>query len=472
MKLQASIPDYVQKTAKVLIDEGFECYLVGGAVKDIVLGNTPHDYDLATDALPDEMINIFPKSVATGAKFGTILSLTADSKGEIHEVEVTTFRSEAEYVDGRWPSEVEFVVEIDKDLGRRDFTFNAMAIDLSIVNLEGSEDEQIIEVYDPFNGISDLNRKLVRAVGTPLERFKEDGLRAIRACRLASQLEFDIEEETYDAISKSIPVVEMVSMERIRDEFMKILLYSPKPSKGINLLKDTGLLGIFLPELLETVGVEQKINHKYDVYEHSLRTCDIAEDSVKLVALFHDLGKVSTDTKDGHFYGHDKVGAEIAGNIMKRLNFSNQEIERAQKLIKNHMFYYPHVKEDMPEEQKKNIKLHEWTDAAIRRFLRRVGEENIEDLFRLRLADAMANPSSEYDPKEISQLQAHISEVLHQDMALKVSDLRISGDDLAQIGVERGPKMGEILDSLLDLVIEDPLQNKKEILLEEAKKMM
>jgi poly(A) polymerase/tRNA nucleotidyltransferase (CCA-adding enzyme) len=472
MKLQASIPDYVQKTAEILLNEGFECYLVGGAVKDIVLGNEPHDYDLATDALPDEMINVFPKSVATGAKFGTILALTPDDKGEMHEIEVTTFRSEAEYIDGRWPSEVEFVVEIDKDLGRRDFTFNAMAIDLAIPELDGSEEEKVLEIYDPFNGISDLNRRLVRAVGTPLERFKEDGLRAIRACRLASQLEFDIEEETFNAISESIAVVEMVSMERIRDEFMKILLYSPKPSKGINLLKDTGLLGIFLPELLETVGVEQKINHKYDVYEHSLRTCDIAEDSVKLAALLHDLGKVSTDTKDGHFYGHDSVGAEIAENIMKRLNFPNEEIKRTKKLIKNHMFYYPHVREEMPEEEKKNIKLHEWTDAAVRRFLRRVGEENIEDLFRLRLADAMANPSSEYDPKEIADLQSHISEVLHQDMALKISDLRVTGDDLAQIGIARGPKMGEILESLLDMVIEDPLKNEKEILLEEAKKMM
>ncbi|MFA7682911.1 MAG: HD domain-containing protein [Candidatus Dojkabacteria bacterium] len=472
MKLQVTIPDYVQKVAKALVEEGFECYLVGGAIKDMVLGNKPHDYDLATDALPDEMINIFPKSVATGAKFGTILALTPDSKGEIHEVEVTTFRSEAGYVDGRWPSEVEFVVEIDKDLGRRDFTFNAMAIDLSVANLDGSIQEQILGVYDPFNGLTDLNLKVVRAVGTPIERFKEDGLRAMRACRLASQLEFEIEEETLEAIKKSIPVVEMVSMERIRDEFMKLLLNSPKPSKGINLLKDTGLLGIFLPELLETVGVEQKLFHKYDVYEHSLRTCDIAEDSVKLVALLHDLGKVRTDTKDGHFYGHDSVGAEIAGNVMERLKFPKEEIEKAKKLIENHMFYYPHITEDMEESEKERVKLNEWSDAAVRRFLRRVGEENIDDLFRLRLADAMSNPSSEYDPKEIAKLQAHISEVLQQDMALKISDLRITGDDLAEIGIERGPMMGQILEKLLDIVIEDPLRNKKEYLLEEAEKMM
>jgi poly(A) polymerase/tRNA nucleotidyltransferase (CCA-adding enzyme) len=472
MKIKMTIPTYVQKTAKTLIDEGFECYLVGGAVKDTVLGIEPHDYDLATDALPDEMINIFPKSVATGAQFGTILSLSPDEKGEIHEVEVTTFRSEAEYIDGRWPSEVEFVVEIDKDLGRRDFTFNAMAIDLSSADLDNTLGEQILEVYDPFNGITDLNRRLVRAVGTPIERFKEDGLRAIRACRLASQLEFDIEQETFKGISKSVPVVEMVSMERIRDEFMKILLYSPKPSKGINLLKDTGLLGIFLPELLENIGVEQKLFHKYDVYEHSLRTCDVAEDSVKLIALLHDIGKVSTDTKDGHFFGHDSVGAEITEKIMERLKFPKNEIERAKKLIENHMFFYPHVTQDMPEEEQEKIKLNEWSDSAVRRFLKRVGEDNIDDLFRLRIADAMSNPSSEYDPKEIAQLQEHISKVLQQDMALKVSDLRITGDDLAEIGVKKGPKMGEILNNLLDVVIEDPLKNKKEILLEEAKKMM
>lgn len=473
MKLKVTIPDYVQKTAKMLIDEGFECYLVGGAVKDIVLGNKPHDYDLATDALPDEMLNIFPKSVATGAKFGTILALTPDEQGEVFEVEVTTFRSEAEYVDGRWPSSVEFVIDIDKDLGRRDFTFNAMAIDLATADLSGSDDEeQLLDVYDPFNGITDLNRHIVKAVGTPLERFKEDGLRAFRACRLASELDFDIEEETFNAIKQSVPVVEMVSMERIREEFMKLLLYSPKPSKGINLLKDTGLLAVFLPELLEGIGVEQKLNHKYDVYEHSLRTCDVAEDSVKLVALLHDLGKVATDTGDGHFYGHDSVGTEMTEKIMKRLKFSKDEIEKAKKLVKNHMFHYPHITKDMDEKEKENVKLHEWSDAAIRRFLRRVGEENIDDLFRLRIADATANPSSEFNPKEIAELQAHISEVLKQDMALKVADLKVTGDDLANIGVPRGPQMGEILNKLLDIVIEDPLKNKKEILLEEARKIM
>lgn len=470
MKLRVKIPDYVQTTAKMLINEGFECYLVGGAVKDLVLGRTPHDYDLATDALPDEMLNIFPKSVSTGAKFGTILVLVPDSKGEIMQIEVTTFRSEEEYVDGRWPSSVKFVMQIDEDLGRRDFTFNAMAIDLSTLTFD--KEEYLVSIYDPFNGITDLNRGIVRAVGTPIERFKEDGLRAFRACRLASELEFEIEEETYNAIKKSLPVVEMVSMERIRDEFMKLLLNSPKPSKGINLLKDTGILALFLPELLEGEGVEQKLYHVHDVYTHSLETCDIAEDSVKLVALLHDIGKVRTDMGNGHFYGHDVVGSQIVGDIMKRMRFPKEEIEKAKKLVRTHMFYYPHVTEDMDSEQKEKIELHEWTDAAVRRFIQRVGKENLDDLFRLRIADAMSNPSSEFRPDEITKLQSHISKVLKEDTALKISDLKITGDDLAHMGVEKGPKMGEILNSLLDMVIEDPLKNDRKILLEEAAKMM
>lgn len=472
MKLPISIPDYVQSTAKILVDEGFECYLVGGAIRDLVIGKAPNDYDLATDALPDEMLNIFPKSVATGAKFGTVLSLTQDSKGEVREVEVTTFRSEAEYVDGRWPSSVEFVVEIDKDLGRRDFTFNAMAIDLSSANLDGTTEEQLLDIYDPFNGITDLNLKVVKAVGTPIERFKEDGLRAFKACRLASQLEFDIEEETLKAIPRALPVAEMISLERIRDEFMKMLLLSPKPSIGINLMKDTGLLAIFLPELLEAVGMEQKLFHTYDVYVHSLRTCDIAHDSVKLAALLHDIGKVRTDMGNGHFYGHDTVGAQMTEEILRRLKFPKQEIEKVSKLVRNHMFFYPYVTSEMAENEKKRVVLNEWGDSAVRRFLQRVGEENIDNLFRLRIADATSNPSSEFKPEEITQLQAHISRVLQEDMALKISDLRINGEDLRQIGIESGPKMGEILKKLLDIVVEDPLQNNKEILLEEARKMM
>lgn len=465
------MPNYVQKVGRILLKEGYECYLVGGAVRDIVLDKKPHDYDLATDALPDEMLNMFPKSVSTGAKFGTIIVLVQDEHGETYEVEVTTFRSEAEYIDGRWPSSVKFVDDIDKDLGRRDFTFNAMAIDLSQVDLDDGKEEKEVEIYDPFDGIGDIKKKTVRAVGTAIERFKEDGLRSFKACRMASQLGFTIESETFEAISKSLSVAASVSMERIRDEFMKMLLNSPKPSIGINLMRESGLLSIFMPELSEGYGVEQKLYHAHDVYTHSLKTCDVAEDSVKLAALLHDIAKPRTDMGNGHFYGHDRMGADMAGEIMKRMKFPNSEIERVKKLIVNHMFYYPHIEEGMSDEQKENIELHEWSDSAVRRFIQRVGEENIDDLFKLRMADAQSNPSTSFKPDEVTILQKRISQVRQEDMALKVTDLRITGEDLEALGIEKGPGMGIILKELLERVLDDPMLNTKEKLSEIAKQL-
>ena len=436
------------------------------------MGELPHDYDLATNALPDEMLELFPKSVSTGAKFGTVIALVEDEKKENHDVEVTTFRSEEEYIDGRWPSKVEFVDEIYKDLGRRDFTINAMAVDLLEEFLNGEEIEREWEIYDPFGGIKDIDLKLIRAVGTPIERFKEDGLRAFKACRLASQLDFEIEKETFEAIKECLPIAKQVSMERIRDEFMKLLLNSPKPSKGIDLMRQCGLLQIFLPELLEGYGVEQKLYHTHDVYWHSLKTCDYAQDSVKLAALLHDIAKPRTDMGNGHFYGHDVMGVEMVETIMKRLRFSKSEIERVKTLVRNHMFYYPHSQQEGDKEKADKLKLSQWSDSAVRRFLNRVGDENVEDLFKLRIADAISNPNSPFDPEEITLLQKHISEVRAKDMALKISDLDIDGEDLKGIGVSAGPQMGNILRKLLDIVIEDPLMNTKEKLLDEAKHML
>lgn len=440
-------------------------------MRDIVLKRIPHDYDLATNALPDEMLNMFPKSVSTGAKFGTVIALVQDEFGETHEVEVTTFRSEAEYVDGRWPSSVKFVDDIDKDLGRRDFTFNAMAIDLSQLNLDDGVEEKDVEIYDPFGGIEDIRKRVVRAVGTPLERFREDGLRSFKAARMASQLGFEIEPDTLQGMKDSIAVAGSVSMERVRDEFMKMLLNSPKPSVGIEIMRETGLLQLFMPELLEGIGVEQKLYHAHDVYTHILRTVDVAHDSVKLATLFHDIAKPRTDMGNGHFYGHDRMGADMAEKIMRRMKFPNSEIVRTMKLVENHMFYYPHIKEDMSDEEKKNIELHKWSDSAVRRFIQRVGEENIDDLFRLRMADAQSNPSTMFKPEEITLLQKRISQVREQDMALKVSDLRINGEDLEKLGIEKGPRMGLILRELLDVVIDNPLMNTKEKLGEIAVKL-
>lgn len=472
MKVKFLIPDYVQKVARMLSKEGYQCHLVGGALRDIVLNITPDDYDLATDATPEIMLKIFPKSVSTGARFGMVSALIPSEKGEIFEVQVTTFRSEENYIDGRWPSKVTFIKDIDKDLGRRDFTFNAMALDLTSANLDSVNEEKEWEIYDPFGGEDDLKLKVVRAVGTPLERFKEDGLRAFKACRMASQLDFEIEIETFEAIKQALPVASQVSMERIRDEFVKMLNHSAKPSKGIELMRQTGLLEIFLPELLEGFGVEQKLYHAHDVYNHLLKTCDVAPDSIKLAALFHDIGKPRKNMGNGHFYGHDIEGTKMTEEIMTRLRFSKSEIRRISSLVKNHMFYFPVIDESMSEEEKQRIKEKEWSDSAIRRFIARVGEENLEDLFALRIADASANPKTAFREEEITLLQQRISEVREKDMALKITDLKINGEDLMQIGIPKGPKIGEILNILLEKVLDDPMVNTKENLENEVKKLL
>lgn len=466
MNVKFQIPDYVQKVARMLTKEGFVCYLVGGALRDVVLNIQPDDYDLATDATPDEMLKIFPKSVSTGARFGMVSALVEGNDHEVHEVQVTTFRSEEEYIDGRWPTKVSFIKDIDKDLGRRDFTFNAMALDLSHGELDGINEEKEWEIYDPFDGLTDLGLKVVRAVGTPLERFKEDGLRAFKACRMASQLDFDIEDETFSAIKEAIPVAAQISMERVRDEFMKMLIHSARPSKGIDLMRQTGLLQLFLPELLEGYGVEQKLFHADDVYHHSIKACDCAPDSIKLAALFHDIGKPRKDMHNGHFYGHDIEGAKMTEEIMTRMKFSKIEIRRVSSLVRNHMFYFPITDEKMNEQEKLELKSKEWSDSAVRRFISRVGEENLEDLFALRIADASANPKTAFVPDEISKLQERISEVREKDMALKISDLKINGEDLIELGVPYGPEIGEILDKLLEMVLDDPMLNTKERLSE------
>ena len=468
MKVKFKIPGYVKKVARMLNKEGYSCYLVGGALRDVVLGIEPDDYDLATNAKPDAMLNIFPKSVSTGERFGMISALVPDEMGEIHDVQVTTFRSEGDYVDGRWPTNIEFVEDLDKDLGRRDFTFNSMALDLSLVDQENGNIEEELEIYDPFGGLTDLAIRVVRAVGTPIERFKEDGLRAFKACRMASQLQFDIEKETFDAISQSIPVAKMVSMERVRDEFMKMLNHSHKPSIGIELMRKTGLLAIFMPELLEGLGVEQKVWHADDVFYHSIKCVDFAQDRIKLAALFHDIGKPRCDMGNGHFYGHDIEGEKMTREIMTRMRFSKSETNRIANLVRNHMFYYPYEQEDMTEEQKQHLREKEWSDGAVRRFIQRVGEENIDDLFALRIADATSNPKTGFKPDEIQLLQQRISKVKQEDMALKISDLDINGHDLMEMGVE-GRRIGEILDILLEKVVDDPLVNSKDKLIEIVK---
>lgn len=474
-KLQQLVPQFVNRTADVLIENGFEAYLVGGAVRDIILGRTPKDYDLATNAVPEQIEALFPKSVTTNAKFGTVLVIMEDKAGERFDVEVTTFRKDEEYIGGRWPSKVEFTSSIKDDLARRDFTINAIAINLKYLFQADASVEEV--VIDPFGGQEDITNKLIRAVGKAIDRFGEDGLRAFKACRLASELQFEIESETFEGIKKCLHIAAKISMERIRDELLKLLKYSVKPSQGIELMRKSGLLELFLPELIETIGVTQPEWHTDDVYTHSLKSLDLAEDDIKLAALLHDIGKARTRSEDEtgiHFYSHDVIGANMAKEVLTRLRFSNKVIDRVSSLIRWHMFYYPSA--DWRKENDLKVLEHDlsggWTDAAIRRFVKNVGEDLIDDLFKLRIADANANPKSAFDPKEIQALEKRIAEVRAKDMVNKLSDLNINGQDLLALGIIPGPQLGKVLNELLDYVVDDPLNNKKDILLARARHIM
>ncbi len=488
------IPSYVIDIAETLQKHDFEAFLVGGSVRDILLGRHPSDFDIATNAYPEVIVKLFKKSIPTGAKFGTITVVTQDENGERFDVEVTTYRSEADYVGGRWPSKVEFSKNIYDDLARRDFTINAIALNLQHFDEQDISIQEVLE--DPFNGISDLNNRTIKAVRDPLERFSEDGLRGVRACRFASQLNFEIEQNTFEAITKTNHITAQVSIERFRDEFIKIIYKSPVPSKGIKLLDEAGILKIFIPELLEGKEVVQPKFHAEDVWNHSLKACDLAEDSIKLAALFHDIAKPRTkseDEKGVHFYGHDTLGSQMTKEILTRLKFPKAEIDYVSRLVRWHMFYYPsadwrklkmddfdyqNATKDEIQTHIKSVSSKEapggWTDSAIRRLIKNVGGvEALNDLFKLRIADASANAKSEFNPQEIEVLAERVSEVTALDMALKVTDLDVSGQDLINhLGLSPGQQIGQILNSLLDKVIEDPILNKKETLLHLAQQMI
>jgi tRNA nucleotidyltransferase (CCA-adding enzyme) len=348
--LKTEIPLYVFDVGRILEKEGFKTYLVGGSVRDILMKREPKDYDIGTNALPSQILGIFPKAISTGAKFGSIIVLLKDKEGETHSIDVTTFRVEEEYIGGRWPSKVEFTDDLMIDLSRRDFTINAIAIDIG--KLVDDDKNEII--YDPYKGRNDIQRKLVRAVGDPFERMKEDALRALRACRFASVLGFKLDKGVVKAVKAVLNMIDNLSSERVRDEILKIIYDSNKPSVGLNLLRDLGILKIWIPELLEGIGVDQPEYHAFDVYNHLVKCVDAAPHEVKLAALFHDIGKPRKKAGK-HFYGHDVLGASMTREIMKRLRFSNKEIERVVRLVRWHMFYFPYDEEDF--QSKKSLKV-------------------------------------------------------------------------------------------------------------------
>lgn len=446
-----TLPDDVRETITRLIkrfhDGGFECYLVGGSVRDLVLDIPIGDYDFATNARPDEIMKLFRRTVPTGIKHGTVSVLLDD-----HQFEVTTYRADGKYIDGRHPDSVSFSKDLQTDIERRDFTINGLALDPATG-----------DIIDYVEGISDIERRTIRTIGDPLKRFAEDGLRPVRACRFAAKLDFAIDNATFSAIPETLDTVRRVSQERIRDELMKIM-ESEKPSIGFEYLRKSGLLDIFLPELANGFEVYQNRYHLFDIYYHSIYSCDAAprdNPDIRLAALLHDIGKLPTKHPgvdgDFTFYNHEVVGAKIAKRIMKRLKFSNEKIETINNLILNHMFHYT----------------DEWTDGAVRRFIRKVGLEKIDSLFILRMADRKGNGARKGLPAPIERLKNRIEKVIEEENAFSVRDLDINGTVLMdEFNLKPGPIIGTILNELLEMVLDDPEMNERTRLITAARNIL
>lgn len=456
---KVKIPLFLQKMGEIFKENGFESYLVGGAVRDMVMGKTPTDWDITTNATPHDVKKIFKRVIPTGIAHGTVTVHFMKN-----EIEVTTFRTESTYSDGRHPDKVQFASTIYDDLSRRDFTINAIAASLN--------DGKII---DPYNGMDDIKRKVIKTVGSPLERFNEDGLRPVRAVRFCAKLHFSIETETLQAISNpaSLKKTAMVSVERFRDEFIKILA-TEKPSDALKLFEQTGIMNIFLPELLRgrnCIQNDVRGYHIFDVLDHCLYACDGAPCDklpVRLAALLHDIGKpdakVIKQTDAGEictFYNHESYSEKITREMLSRLKFSNAMIENVAHLVKNHMFFYE----------------PSWSDAAIRRFLVRVGYENIDDLIDLRLADIYGKYNKNvrlHDSEScilLIELKERIEKIHSENAALSLKSLAINGRDLMEIGIPAGKDLGRILNALFETVLDDPAQNTKETLLKIASRL-
>ncbi len=445
-----NIDPELRKIADTLIRNGKKAYLVGGAVRDAFLKRPVTDFDIATDATPQESMRLFPWAVPTGIQHGTI---TVIPRSRRYKVEITTFRTEGAYTDGRHPDSVAFIDDISLDLSRRDFTINAMAFDLA-TNV----------FVDPFGGRKDLEDRIIRAVGNPLDRFHEDGLRTIRAIRFASQLGFVIEPATLSAIVECRGGLLRISAERIRDEFSKIL-GARKPSVGLQLLVDTGTVEAVAPELVACKGVTQPRHGAQDVLAHLFATTDaIIPDNLsdehllilRLAALFHDIGKPlcrSNDKDEVSFYGHELESEKIARRRLLQLKYPNAVIDRVCHLIRHHMFNYEPG----------------WTDAAIRRFIARVGLSSVTDLFALRLADTTATTGGPSSWPLLSEFKSRIDRVVEAGEAFTLKDLAVNGDDLAALGIPRTREMGALLSALLDAALEDPSLNTKEKMLEIAR---
>lgn len=427
----------IKDTILALESAGFEAYLVGGCVRDLILNKEPKDWDIATNALPEEIQKIFPDSVYEN-QFGTVAVKTESTDPTLKIIEITTYRQEGKYTDKRHPDEVKFSKAIEDDLSRRDFTINAIAM-----KINGT-------IIDPFAGQEDLKNKIVKTVGDPGERFNEDALRLMRAIRLAAELDFGIEKKTADAIKRHANLMEMIAKERIRDEFIKLII-SDRAGDGVRMMAESGLLKYVIPELMEGIGVGQNKHHIYTVFDHNVRALEYSVKSnysleVRLASLLHDVGKPKTkrgDGPDSTFYAHDIVGGKMTLQILDRLHFAKKTVEKVAHLVRYHLFYY---------------NVGEVSEAGVRRFLRKVGPEHIDDLIKVREADRIGSGVPKAVPYKLRHLLFMIEKVKQDPIDTRM--LKLNGDDVMRLGnLQPGHKVGYILAILLEEVLDDPKKN-------------
>jgi len=443
------IPKEVQNILKTLEKEGFEAYIVGGCVRDFLLNKNPKDWDITTNAKPEQIQKLFADCFYEN-KFGTVGIKTDSKEDSLKVVEATTYRTEAQYTDRRHPDKIEFSTSLSEDLKRRDFTVNALAM-----NLKG-------DIVDLFEGQKDLKEGIIRTVGGPKERFGEDALRLLRAIRFAAQLNFTIEDKTINAIKQNAKLIKKIAPERTRDELIK-LIDTKNAYNGILFMKDTGLLDLILPEVAKGIGVQQAKHHIYTVFEHNALALKWAAEHdypihVRFAALFHDIGKPQTKRGKGEaatFYGHEVVGARITKKLMQRLKFSREFTERVVRLVRYHLFYY---------------NVGEVTESSIRRLIAKVGTENMDDLVKVRICDRMGSGVPKPEPYRLRHFRYMIDKV--QKDAISVGMLKISGNNvIKELGIGPSPKVGQVLSILLDEVLDDQSKNTKAYLVKRAKKL-
>ncbi len=439
------VPDDVCTLCQTLRDAGFRAWVVGGCTRDILLGREVHDWDVATDARPEQVQRTFRRVIPTGIQHGTV---TVRIRGSSYEV--TTLRGDGTYSDGRHPDEVTFVNDIEQDLARRDFTVNAIAFD----PLDGCW-------TDPFGGRRDLESKTLRAVGRAADRFEEDGLRILRAARFVATLELHLDPDTERAMAGSAHKLPCVSFERVRDELLKTLS-APRPSRGFRVMQTSGVLHVILPELVPMVGCRQNRHHAYDVWEHTLETVDACRPDpvLRLAMLLHDVAKpavraFSEKTQDYTFYHHEAEGALVADRVAVRLRLSNEQRSRVTHLVRHHLIPYE----------------SDWSDTAVRRWVRRVRANGVDDVLEMARADAKGKGVDVSATLcGLDELQQRVADIEKEGMALSVRDLAVDGRDVMQaLGIAPGPAVGRILSHLLEEVTEDPTYNDRDRLLEEAR---